>query len=186
MGGRCPEWDSNPHLIDFESTLSASWSTRAPTTIVRSPHDADRSSGDDSCVHARETVNRALELAETGMSTSAVARELGIPRATVRDWRAGRMPRSLSGDRPEPWTEPGSAEVEYCHLLGLYLGDGCISQAPRTTVLRIFFDAAYPKLIAEAVRDVRRVRPGASVHVFRQVPTNCVVVGSTWTLRIFS
>src|SRR4051795_4399608 len=33
-GGRCPEWDSNPHLIDFESTLSASWSTRAPPHSV--------------------------------------------------------------------------------------------------------------------------------------------------------
>jgi hypothetical protein len=31
---RCPEWDSNPHLIDFESTLSANWSTRAGHSIV--------------------------------------------------------------------------------------------------------------------------------------------------------
>src|SRR3954447_13342706 len=30
----CPEWDSNPHLIDFESTLSASWSTRAGYSIL--------------------------------------------------------------------------------------------------------------------------------------------------------
>ena len=48
-------------------------------------------------------------------------------------------------------------------------------------MLRIIFDAAYPALIAEAFRVLRRVRPGANVHVFRRVPTNCVVVGSMST-----
>lgn len=119
-------------------------------------------------------------MASSGMSTSAIAREIGVARATVRDWRAGKVPRAAERDGIELWTVPGFAEAEYCHLLGLYLGDGCISHAPRTTVLRIFFDAAYPRLIADAVGDVRRVRPGAKVHVFRQVPTQCVVVGSMW------
>lgn len=131
-------------------------------------------------MHAQETVDRALTMASSGMSTSAIAREIGVARATVRDWRAGKVPRAAERDGIELWTVPGFAEAEYCHLLGLYLGDGCISHAPRTTVLRIFFDAAYPRLIADAVGDVRRVRPGAKVHVFRQVPTQCVVVGSMW------
>ena len=131
-------------------------------------------------MHAPETVERALALAADGMSTSAVARELGVARATVRDWRSGKSPRAASADRAEPWSEPAFAADEYCHLFGLYLGDGCISRAPRTTVLRIFFDAKYPMLIAEAVRDLRRVRPGGRFHVFRQVPTQCVVVAAQW------
>ena len=129
-------------------------------------------------MHAHETVERALTLAAGGMSTSAIAREVGVARATVRDWRSGKVPRASLADRAEPWSEPAFAAEEYCHLLGLYLGDGCISHAPRTTVLRIFFDAAYPRLIAEAVRDLRRVRPAGRCHVFRQVPTQCVVVAA--------
>jgi hypothetical protein len=132
-------------------------------------------------VHAVATVERALSLAADGMSTSAIAREIGVARATVRDWRGGHVPRAVSKGPFEPWSEPGFAEAAYCHLLGLYLGDGCISAAPRTTTLRIFFDAAYPHLIAEAVRDLRTIRTGATVHVFRRVPTQCVIVASQWT-----
>ena len=131
-------------------------------------------------MHAPETVERALTLAADGMSTSAIAREIGVARATVRDWRSGKVPQAWSTDRAEPWGEPAFAAKEYCHLLGLYLGDGCISHAPRTTVLRIYFDAAYPRLIAEAVRDLRRVRPSGRYHVFRQIPTQCVVVAAQW------
>ena len=131
-------------------------------------------------MHASETVERALTLAADGLPTSAIARALGIPRATVRDWRAGRVPQVTSAGAFAPWSEPGFAEAAYCHLLGLYLGDGCISTAPRTMTLRIFFDAAYPGLIAEAVRDLRSLRPNAGIHVFRRVPTQCVVVSSQW------
>lgn len=119
-------------------------------------------------------------LAADGITTSAIAREIGVPRATVRDWRAGRIPRVTSTDPFAPWGESGFAEEAYCHLLGLYLGDGCISAAPRTTTLRMFFDAAYPGLIADAVRDLKSIRPSARVHVFRRVPTQCVVVSSQW------
>jgi hypothetical protein len=40
-------------------------------------------------------------------------------------------------------------QVETVHLLGLYLGDGCISaHARRVYRLRLFFDARYPEILA--------------------------------------
>lgn len=41
-------------------------------------------------------------------------------------------------------------ESQYAYLLGLYLGDGCISKAKRGVYcLRITLDAKYPQIISE-------------------------------------
>jgi hypothetical protein len=95
----------------------------------------------------------ARELAATGASPSAVARELGLPRSTRRDWLAGRLPRSA---KPLVGSCGGRHAVhelspECVYLLGLYLGDGCISQHPRDVYkLRIFLDAKYPGIVRGA------------------------------------
>ena len=46
------------------------------------------------------TVDAALALAEAGANATDVARQLRIPRTTVRDWLAGAVPlrRSLTTD----------------------------------------------------------------------------------------
>ena len=132
-------------------------------------------------MHPATTIDQALRLAESGRSSSAIAREIGVPRTTVRDWRAGRLPAAINEwDDGEPWTADDFPRAAYSYLLGLYLGDGCVSRQARTTELRIFFDAAYPGLIGEAVRAVRAVHPNGRVHVARRLPTNCVVVKSSW------
>jgi hypothetical protein len=132
-------------------------------------------------MHAPETIEHALRLAHRGESPTVIARRLAIPRATVRDWCAGRVPGDAAVEAREPWRRVGFPVPSYCHLLGLYLGDGHITQEARTARLRVFFDAAYPMLIAEAVNDLRAVRPGGRVRVARRLPTQCVVVEARWT-----
>jgi hypothetical protein len=124
-------------------------------------------------------VERVLALAGTGLNQCAIARATGIPRGTVRDWLGGRVPR------PRPVGERLRLDVPpaaYAYLLGLYLGDGCISAAPRAFALRISFDARYPGIIGECVRTLRLVRPENRVWVARQAPTRCVVV-QCWSTR---
>jgi hypothetical protein len=41
----------------------------------------------------------------------------------------------------------GLPAEEYCYLLGLYLGDGCVSKSARSWVLRITCDTQYPGII---------------------------------------
>jgi len=65
------------------------------------------------------------------------------------------------------------------YLLGLYLGDGCISQMPRTYVLRISQDARYPGLIdgcADAIEAVSGHRAGR----VRYSDAACIDVYTTW------
>jgi hypothetical protein len=127
-------------------------------------------------MRSRKEVDEVLELGRRALSQLEIARRTGIPRATVRDWLAGRTPRPpRSSATPQP-TPPD----RYSQLLGLYLGDGHVVALRRTYMLRIFFDARYPGLIGDAVRSVRSVAPRQRVSVFRRLPTNCVVVRCYW------
>lgn len=99
-------------------------------------------------------------LLETGLSDYEVGRRLGIPRATVLNWRKRECPPRpqdtayLSGR----W-RPADPRA-YTHLLGLYLGDGCIvvprRGAPRLIVV---LDRRYPAMIEEAAIAFRAVMP---------------------------
>lgn len=123
-----------------------------------------------------EEVESVVALAGAGLNQSAIARATGVPRATVRDWLAGRTPRGALSALAPPWEDERFPRSLYSYLLGLYLGDGYIARMARTSCLRVYFDARYPGLIGEAVNAVRSVRPGNRVCVYRQVPTRCVVV----------
>ena len=105
-------------------------------------------------MHPPETKREALALIAAGHNDCEVSRRLGIPRGTIRDWRRPTYvpkgtrelcPRCWHPARPMRFT-PG----DYSELLGLYLGDGCISEGPRTQHLRITLDAKYPGIIASA------------------------------------
>lgn len=67
----------------------------------------------------------------------------------------------------------------YGYLLGLYLGDGCLSEHPRKVFkLRIFLDTAYPTIIQSAVAAAGEVAGHPAATLTR--PRNCVEVYSFW------
>jgi hypothetical protein len=120
--------------------------------------------------HATVLVQEALQLRSRGMTARAIGDRLRIPRGTVSDWINGRIPRALGrlggtcescgGSRHRFSELPRT----YVYLLGLYLGDGCISTHPRGVYrLRLSLDAAYPKIIDEAAQAMRNVSPSNRV-----------------------
>jgi hypothetical protein len=66
----------------------------------------------------------------------------------------------------------------YVYLLGLYLGDGCISRMRSTYVLRIFLNENQPHVIAEASRAISHLVPIRRVGLGRNGA--CVYVRSYW------
>ena len=109
----------------------------------------------------KSDVEAARGLIAAGHSIAETARQVGVARATVRDWMtkgfaettARRFIEKDSAGRcafcryVRDLTEPTSA-----YLLGLYLGDGTISHCPRGVYkLRIFQDLKYPVLIRECM-----------------------------------
>jgi hypothetical protein len=113
--------------------------------------------------HLRE---RALELIAAGHNDCQVALIMGIPRGTVRDWRRPSYfprPRELC---PRCWRHAKPIRFtpsDYSELLGLYLGDGYVSEGPRTALLRITLDAKYPGIIETTRTLLQRCFPNNAV-----------------------
>jgi hypothetical protein len=129
-------------------------------------------------VYAPDTIQAALDLAASGYSNKRIARTLGVSRDSVRRWRSGdipgRAPRSARSLAPALDRLDPSA---YAHLLGLYLGDGCISKLTRTFSLRITLDARYPGIVAGAASSMQTIR-GDGVVSFVPAP------GASWSEAI--
>lgn len=116
-----------------------------------------------------------------GLNDVEVSRITGIPRTTVRDWR--RTPLVLRHEsKDERCPICGCADLNekaYSYLLGMYLGDGCLSLGPRAVYrLRITLDKRYRAVIAECASSIRLVRPDGVVG-FVDRP-GCIDVVSYW------
>jgi hypothetical protein len=109
-----------------------------------------------------EAVQRLIAI---GLNDCAIARQTGIPRRTVWDWRYCRSPIRARG--PSATSACGVDHdfsvlppAAYCYLPALYLGDGCISRSGRVWRLRITLDAKYPQIIARCRDAIDVLMPG--------------------------
>src|SRR2546423_1592911 len=86
---------------------------------------------------------------------------MGIPRGTIRDWAHRDKPPGANGwggrvadDCPRCGNrDPASLTTPaYVYLLGLYLGDGCISHHSKGVfILRVSLDNRYPGIIRDCI-----------------------------------
>jgi hypothetical protein len=121
-----------------------------------------------------EEVRRVLALVEEGFNDCEVSRETGIPRATVRTWRAGGIPhiaRSAHEGSCRVCGHPAHdhedlSTPEYAYLLGLYLGDGTITTHRRGVHrLGITLDRKYPGIVQECASAMAAVMPSSKVGI---------------------
>jgi hypothetical protein len=120
-------------------------------------------------MHPRATVDRARHLSQQGLIDREVAQHVGVSIGAVQKWRTG-IRRDLGNKRKsgcprcdgQPLDEPA-----YSYLLGLYLGDGCISvagdRAKGIWKLRIMCADSWPGLIQECAHTMQAIRPDNKV-----------------------
>jgi hypothetical protein len=130
-------------------------------------------------VRSAEEFNEVQRLVAAGMNDCAIARQTGIPRPTVREWRS-KPPHRLTlpgASSPCGVSHDFSAlpTAAYSYLLGVYLGDGCISQYRRVWRMRIILDNKYPAIIARCQDALDTVMPGQ--HAATMQKKGCVEVG---------
>jgi hypothetical protein len=130
-------------------------------------------------MRAKVEFERALTRLGQGFSPTEAARALGIPRSTVRDWSYGCRTTLRRADCSIH--ELSSLQTpEYAYLLGIYLGDGCISPCPRGVWrLRVTLDSIYPGIVAECVSAVEAVGRGRA-HVQGRRGDRAVEVSKYW------
>jgi len=132
-------------------------------------------------------IRRAQALIEAGWAVQAAARELGIPRSTVKTWVERGFDEVLNG----PMRRRAVAECDavdraqadpaaYAYLFGQYLGDGTIDRYARGVYkLRVFCCSDYPGIIGRVIATGRAVLPG-KVTGHRTPNVRLVVVTSHW------
>src|SRR6266545_941874 len=136
-------------------------------------------------MRTRREVDQVLALRAEGLNGCEIARRTGIPRGTVKGWLTGHAPdfdgpvkahgprRTCPVCRGDPTALPQTA---YTYLLGLYLGDGCLSMHPREVYkLRIVCANAYPELMRRCELAMAEVLPN---KVGRAAKIGCTEVAS--------
>lgn len=130
---------------------------------------------------------RAVDLLDSGNSFNEVSRTLGINRSTLRTWHRDRTLIDKYGDsascpRCAPAPRPPASPTEYTYLLGLYLGDGCISPAgdrkKGVWSLRIMCADSWPGLIESCRAALGAVAPGHKIGTVQKV--GCTEVLARW------
>lgn len=126
-----------------------------------------------------DTRKRVLTLVGQGRSLNSVSKETGISRAAIRSWQTRIEPLDCNRAVPCPRccetpSLPGDPAA-YSYLLGLYLGDGCISHLKRDVYfLRIACADAWPGLIDACAEAMQILRPANKV--FRVQRQGCQYV----------
>lgn len=111
-------------------------------------------------MHPPDVRRQALELRPQYPTLAALSRELGVSRATLRDWLAD--PEAAVADCvADCFVCSGVAcpvPAVYAYLLGQYLGDGCIAVDGRGVAkLRIACADDYPGIAAEVDSAIKAV-----------------------------
>lgn len=131
-------------------------------------------------MYDQATRRQALELHTSGMSLNRVSQITGISRAAISAWTVRLEPRpGLTAECPVPDGIPREAIPidDYSYLLGLYLGDGCISHVSKGVYsMRIACSDAWPGLIDACSQALARVMPTSKVG--RTQCKGCTSVGS--------
>ncbi|MCL7423811.1 helix-turn-helix domain-containing protein [Streptomyces sp. YS415] len=135
--------------------------------------------------HGTDVRHRAVTLLRTGMKNADVARRFNVPLGTVGYWK--HMDRAKHGECPGkrdpkcPRCDGRELDEEaYSYLLGLYLGDGHISQYSEHRVpnLMITCTESWAGLMDQCERAMRAVFPDNSVCRVRRTGCSNVKVYS--------
>ncbi|WP_409472697.1 helix-turn-helix domain-containing protein [Streptomyces sp. HC307] len=130
------------------------------------------------------TRKRALALVAQGRSLNSVSKETGISRAAIRSWITRIEPLHRATPCVRCRDAPGKPDepATYAYLLGLYLGDGCISLLQRGVFfLRIACADAWPGLIDACAEAMQVLRPANKVfRVQRKGCQNVTCYSKHW------
>jgi hypothetical protein len=134
-------------------------------------------------MRSQAEVDLALRTVRWGMNDCEISRLTGIPRVTIREWRCngGRVGRIGSDLCPRCHPAKRLDGSRYTYLLGMYLGDGCLTPHSRGVFrLRIALDIRYPSIIAECRDAIEHIVVGHTRKAGNAFSPGCFVSSAYW------
>ncbi len=140
-------------------------------------------------MHSLGDVRAVFDLKARGLTDRQVSARSGVPVNTIRGWRNGRLPQCarpaiLSEHNVRDDTPPDITSLpprEYAYLLGMYLGDGCLTRNGSSWTLRVTLDEAYPGIVRECEDAVERIARGRRAYTRpASGGKRCLIVSCTW------
>jgi hypothetical protein len=137
-------------------------------------------------MYPQTTVDIARQLSDIGILDRENAQICGVSIRSIRHWRSGDR-RSQRGGRAGVRKSPPNCprchgrpldETAYAYLLGPYLGDGHITQGPRSYTLWLACADAWPGLLQQARQAVANVMPSSAVFCASKRSEACTYVKS--------
>ncbi len=120
-------------------------------------------------VRSYEEIAEVHRLVAAGFNDCQISRLTGIPRSTIREWRSTQrwstVPAASCSTCGGAVHAFERLPASYVYLLGLYLGDGCLSRAPRGVFrLRVVLDSRYPGIVSECAAAMQDLLPDNRPH----------------------
>lgn len=134
-----------------------------------------------------QEVIQILDLYNSGYSQNKIFKTLGIDRGTIR--QIVNDPQEYLNKATIKFNLSEINRKSYAFILGVYLGDGCISKTHKPNVfkLRIALDVKYTRLNEEIISELKILFPNNKISYYVVPNTNgCIIsVHSSNLLTLF-
>jgi hypothetical protein len=108
---------------------------------------------------------KILDLHKTGNNHGQIAKQLNIPRTTVRDFLKIKSNIVPKNKVPLP-IEDEAFRKNYAYFLGIFLGDGCLSLGKKNVYrCRITLDAKYSDIISKTKNCISTIMPNNKTSI---------------------
>ncbi len=116
----------------------------------------------------------------TGLTHKEISDLTGVSIGCMRTWFYSRVPTyEVTLKEHPPFARESMPAETYSYLLGVYLGDGCLSRNGRSWTLRVVSDAAHPGLLDE-FQEAMEVVSGGKAWRRKYPGENAYEIGLTW------
>jgi hypothetical protein len=134
-----------------------------------------------------QEVREIVRLHKDGISQNKIHKILGFDRTTIR--QILKDPEDYIKKSIPEFNLDNIDRQSYAFILGVYLGDGCISKTHRQNVfkIRIFCDAKYVNILNEITKSLEIIFPNSKTLKRNHTSVNCIEIYlySSHILKLF-
>jgi hypothetical protein len=136
-----------------------------------------------------QEIREVFALKACGHTDRTISELTGVPISTIRQWRKQRLSARIrcsladsacdtcGGGRHDFASVPCKP---YSYLLGVYLGDGCLTRWGGSWIFRVSLDDHYPGIVADCCTAIEQIAARRPTLRAERRAQRCIYVESRW------